>query len=81
MYEWDKKAKAFSCGPDGAPRPKTSHTLNLVPLHLYAPERPDLTLETATGSGEAAAGLGNIAATVLALLGYAAPEGYLPSLV
>ncbi len=81
MYEWDKKAKAFSCGPDGSPRPKTSHTLNLVPLHLYAPERPDLTLDSATGREGAPAVLGNIAATVLALLGYAAPEGYLPSLV
>jgi 2,3-bisphosphoglycerate-independent phosphoglycerate mutase len=78
MYEWDKKAKAFSCGPDGVPRPKTSHTLNLVPFHLYAPERPDLALKNAK---ETPVGLGNIAATVLALLGYAAPDGYLPSLV
>lgn len=78
MYEWDKKAKSFSCGPDGAPRPKTSHTLNLVPLHLYAPGRPDLTLD---GSASDPPGLGNIAATVLALLGFTAPEGYLPPLV
>jgi 2,3-bisphosphoglycerate-independent phosphoglycerate mutase len=31
--------------------------------------------------GTAEAGLGNIAATVLDLLGYEAPEGYLPSLL
>ena len=78
MYEWDKKKKAFEVDPaTGAPKPKTAHTLNPVPFidydplyageyELGAPERP---------------GLGNIAATALNLMGYAAPEGYLPSLV
>jgi 2,3-bisphosphoglycerate-independent phosphoglycerate mutase len=74
MYEWDKKAKAFSLDAEGRPRPKTSHSLNRVPcyvdgaagLSLASIERP---------------GIANVAATVLHLLGYAAPEGYLPSLL
>ena len=56
---------------------KTSHTLNPVPFYLYAPTHPELGL----ASGVAAPGLGNIAATTLDLLGFEAPEGYLPSLV
>ena len=62
---------------DGEVTPKTSHTLSPVPFVIH----------DATGSGEyrltqlAQAGLANVAATVLNLMGYDAPEGYEPSLI
>ncbi len=73
----------FERGRDGAalldeagrPKPKTSHTLNRVPFYVYAPDA-DLAL-----ADVAEPGLANLAATVLELLGYAAPEGYAPSLL
>ncbi len=74
MYEWDKKAKAFSLDAAGRPRPKTSHSLNHVPCFIDG--APGLQLAKLD-----APGIGNVAATVLHLLGYAAPEGYLPSLL
>ncbi len=77
MIERDKKSGALLKGKDGAFRPKTSHTLNPVPVHLYAPGRGALAFDP-TVSG---AGLANVAATVLALMGYAAPEGYEKSLI
>lgn len=77
MYERNKKTGAFETKSDGSPKPKTSHTLNLVPFVLYAPHRPELALRTDIE----APGLGNVAATVLDLLGFAAPADYLPSLL
>lgn len=63
---------------DGSPQPKTSHTLAPVPLTILDCRtsktwklREDLP----------AAGLANVAATVLNLLGYAAPADYEPSLI
>jgi 2,3-bisphosphoglycerate-independent phosphoglycerate mutase len=62
----------------GRAEAKTSHTLNPVPFHLYdasgGPARqfrddlPD-------------AGIGHVAATALELLGFSAPDAYLPSLL
>jgi 2,3-bisphosphoglycerate-independent phosphoglycerate mutase len=75
MIERDKKSGALLRGKDGVFKPKTSHTLNAVPLHVYAPGR-SITLGSIPN-----AGLANIAATTLALLGYAAPDGYEASLV
>ena len=75
MFEIDKKTRQFQSGADGRRRPKTSHTLNPVPLHVAGADglalRDDLP----------EAGLANVAATVLQLLGYAAPEGWEPSLL
>jgi 2,3-bisphosphoglycerate-independent phosphoglycerate mutase len=75
MYQLDK---AGSIKQDGRGKPivKTSHTLNPVPHLVYAPGHqlaPNLHVEQP--------GLGNVAATMLQLLGYEAPEGYLPSLL
>ena len=73
MYELDKKTGEVLTKADGSPRAKTSHTLNPVPCHVFAPgvslavkpvERP---------------GLANVAASLLFLMGRAAPESYLPS--
>ena len=59
---------------EGAPVARTSHTLHPVPAILIDP----------TGARSLAAddqaGIAQIGATVLALLGLATPEGYLPSL-
>jgi len=77
MFELDKKTKAFLTDASGNAKAKTSHTLNAVPFHVYAPSAPALTLT----SGTAAPGLANVAATTLTLLGYEAPEDYERSLV
>ncbi|MCA9635615.1 MAG: 2,3-bisphosphoglycerate-independent phosphoglycerate mutase, partial [Myxococcales bacterium] len=63
---------------DGSYLPRTSHSLNRVPLTIFDPR--------AAGGGPriagvAGAGLANVAATCLELLGFQGPEGYLPSLL
>ena len=59
-----------------------SNTLSPVPLHVFAPgaRGAKLSLDTAA-VGQKAPGLANLAASVLTLLGYAAPEDYEASLV
>jgi 2,3-bisphosphoglycerate-independent phosphoglycerate mutase len=76
MYELDKKSKQPLLDKSGRPRPKTSHTLNPVPFFVYAPS-----VSVAIDSAAHNAGLGNVAATALHLLGYEAPEGYLRSIL
>ncbi len=76
MYEFDEKSGEPKRDASGRITPKTSHTLNPVPLALFAPGhalvlRPD----------QAGVGLGNIAATLLQLHGLQAPEDYLESLL
>ncbi len=76
MVELDKKTGKPVVDASGRIRPKTSHTLNPVPLHIYAPsvsfrlkaKMPD-------------AGLANLASTVLNLMGYEAPEDYREGLI
>ncbi|MCB1189385.1 MAG: 2,3-bisphosphoglycerate-independent phosphoglycerate mutase [Leptospiraceae bacterium] len=74
MYQLDKKKNVKV--ENGKPVAKTSHTLNKVNLVLFDPksrwELSDL---------KGTAGLANIAATVLDIMGYEAPEGYYPSLL
>lgn len=77
MFELDKNTKRALRHADGRPKAKTSHTLNPVPLHVALPAGRTLTLR----DDLPAAGLSNVAATVLDLLGYGAPEGYDPSLI
>ncbi len=79
MYEIEAKTGAFQTDSEtGRYKNKTSHTLNPVPAIIYDPlfngeYELDLTVKDP--------GLGNVAATLLNLLGYEAPEDYLPSLV
>jgi len=75
MYEHDKKTGAVSLKPDGTPKPKTAHSLNLVPCIVYDPEYKG---EYPAGEGSLNEGLGisSIAATSIQLLGYAPPAGY-----
>lgn len=77
MVEIDKKSGEPVVDAEGRTRPKTSHTLNPVPLHVYAPGT-QVALDPVRSRD---AGLANLAATVLALLGYEAPEDYAPSLL
>ncbi|MDD2759474.1 MAG: 2,3-bisphosphoglycerate-independent phosphoglycerate mutase [Methylomonas sp.] len=77
MYELDKKGNVTR-DVEGRTKAKTSHTLNPVPFVLVSGEsapayklREDLP----------AVGLSNVAATVLNLLGFDAPEDYDPSLI
>jgi 2,3-bisphosphoglycerate-independent phosphoglycerate mutase len=77
MFEVDKKTKRVQRHADGRPKAKTSHTLNPVPLHIALAPGRTVTLRDDLPS----AGLSNVAATALDLLGYSAPEGYDPSLL
>ncbi len=76
MYEVDKKTGSPKLDDAGVLIKKTSHTLNPVPIHIFAPSVP---LKLAPGVSKA--GLGNVAATILALLGFEAPEDYGASLI
>jgi 2,3-bisphosphoglycerate-independent phosphoglycerate mutase len=61
----------------GTPLPLTSHSLNPVPFLIAdTRSRPGYALRSAPDPG-----LGNVAATILNLLGYNAPEEFLPSLI
>jgi len=94
MFEIDKKTGEPAVDAEGRVKSKTSHTLNPVPLHVFAPGA-SLALSSAgassstgvsssagsTSSAQATAGLTNLAATVMHLLGYEAPEDYEPSLL
>ncbi len=61
---------------NGVPAPKTSHTLNPVPYIVFDPAGRYAINSAATNPG-----LANNAATIMNLLGYEAPEDYLPSLI
>jgi 2,3-bisphosphoglycerate-independent phosphoglycerate mutase len=75
MFLRDKAGQPI-LGADGRPRPKTSHTLSPVPLHVYAPGTT-LALDASVKHP----GLANLAATCLTLLGLSRPDGYEPSLI
>jgi 2,3-bisphosphoglycerate-independent phosphoglycerate mutase len=76
MFERDAKTGEFKLDARGEPRIKTSHSLNRVPFYVYAPGA-----ELRLGPAAADAALANLAATLLHLMGYAAPDGYAPSLL
>ncbi len=78
MAERHKKTFALLRDEDGKIVPKTSHSLNPVPLYavLTPRDRARFALRDLPSPG-----LGNIAATLATLLGFAEPEGYLPSLL
>ena len=62
---------------DGVITPKTSHTLSKVPFAIYDPNFADEYTLKPTND----AGLTHIAATLMNLLGFNAPEDYQPSLL
>lgn len=77
MYDHNKDG-SVALDPTGKPKLKTSHTLNQVPFIVYAPGITGLMSFDPTVSQP---GLGNVAATAFNLLGYQAPDDYLPSLL
>ena len=79
---WMRDSKGRPLTDDaGVPLPKTSHTLNPVPLSIFDPAQPDVWRLRQTDANGAVPGLANVAATLFNLLGYEAPADYLPSLV
>ncbi|MCL1864912.1 MAG: 2,3-bisphosphoglycerate-independent phosphoglycerate mutase [Spirochaetes bacterium] len=79
MFEIDAKTGSFiKDSKTGKYKSKTAHTLNPVPVIIYDPKyNGEYELDRAVKDP----GLGNVAATLLNLLGYDAPADYLPSLI
>ena len=78
MAELDKKTKAPKTNADGSYKAKTSHTLNPVPCIIYdASGEGRISVKADNGQF----GLSNVAATVVNLLGYEAPEMWDESLI
>ncbi len=79
MFEVDAKTGEFQRdNVTGKLKSKTAHTLNPVPVIIYDPEFKG---EYEIDPGVKNPGLGNVAATLLNLMGFDAPEGYLPSIL
>jgi 2,3-bisphosphoglycerate-independent phosphoglycerate mutase len=76
MFEIDKRTGEPVRNARGGLKAKTSHTLNPVPLHVFAPGHA-LRLDPALRHP----GLANLASSVLYLLGFDAPEDYEPNLL
>jgi 2,3-bisphosphoglycerate-independent phosphoglycerate mutase len=76
MIEIDPKTGEAITDGKGRIKPKTSHTLNPVPLHIYAPS-----VSLSLNPGLPRAGLANLASTVLDLMGFDAPEDFQESLL
>jgi 2,3-bisphosphoglycerate-independent phosphoglycerate mutase len=77
MWEVSKKTGAVRLDDNGNPVLKTSHTLSPVPWCLVGKTANEFRANPAV----AEPGLGNIAATILLLLGFEAPADYLPALI
>jgi len=77
MWEVDGKTGEVKRDAAGEPVLKTSHTLSPVPWCLVGAEAERFQANTAVREP----GLGNIAATLLLLLGFQPPPDYLPPLV
>lgn len=77
MWEVDRKTGAVKTDGDGKPMVKTSHTLSPVPWCVVGREAGRFRKNNAVTKP----GLGNIAATILTLLGFDPPADYLPPLI
>ena len=78
MYEMDKKTKQPKPEKDGSFKSKTSHTLNPVPCIIYDNFYSE-NYSVKTDNGQF--GLANVAATMVNLLGYEAPEMWNESII
>ncbi|MEA2013741.1 MAG: 2,3-bisphosphoglycerate-independent phosphoglycerate mutase [Thermodesulfobacteriota bacterium] len=76
MIAVDAKTGRPIMGAGGGYKPQTSHTLNPVPFIIHGPDTDRYEL-----AGIANPGLGNIASTILMLLGYEKPVDYLEPLI
>ena len=79
MYECDKKTGLPKAGKTGAYKAKTSHTLNPVPCIIYDNTDAKNAYKMKADNGQF--GLSNVAATMVNLLGYKAPEMWDESLI
>jgi len=77
MCELDKKTGELVLDERGRPKPKTAHSLNPVPAIVYDPSGA----ANACLADVPRAGIANLAATCITLLGFEPPEDYAPSLV
>jgi 2,3-bisphosphoglycerate-independent phosphoglycerate mutase len=75
MFEYDKQG-AIAVDKQGKRKAKTSHTLNHVPLYVYAPSA-NIRIDTNVKGAR----LANIAATTLQLMGFAPPTDFEAGLV
>lgn len=79
MFQRDKAGKVARDAKTGQPVVKTSHTLNAVPFLIHDPARSDrYEIDPARAS---AAGIANVTATCLELLGFVPPDDLEPSLL
>ncbi len=78
MAEFDKKTNSVKRNKDGSLKAKTSHTLNPVPCIIYDNKFAS-TYKVKADEGKF--GLSNVAATVVNLLGYDAPEMWDESII
>jgi 2,3-bisphosphoglycerate-independent phosphoglycerate mutase len=78
MFELDKNGNFEVDKKTGKYKKKTSHTLNSVPFIIYD---PDDRKEFKINRNLKNPGIGNVASTILNLLGFEKPEEYLPSLI
>ncbi len=78
MFQVDSKTGAFKTDKEGRRMVRTSHTLNPVPFIIVDPLFQG---EYRINDQIEKPGLSNIAATLLDLMGFEAPEGYDPSLI
>ena len=78
MYELDKKTRAPKANKDGSFKAKTSHTLNPVPCIIYDNFTKD---SYSVKLGREDLGLSSVAATVVNLLGYEAPDMWDESMI
>jgi 2,3-bisphosphoglycerate-independent phosphoglycerate mutase len=79
MFQRDKTGKVMRDKKTGTPVVKTSHTLNAVPFLIHDPARSDrYEIDPARA---ATAGIANVTATCLELLGFVPPDDLEPSLL
>ncbi|HSS01129.1 MAG TPA: 2,3-bisphosphoglycerate-independent phosphoglycerate mutase [Kofleriaceae bacterium] len=79
MFQRDKHGKVMRDKKTGQPVAKTSHTLNAVPFLIHDPARGDrYEIDPAR---TATAGIANVTATCLELLGFVPPDDLEPSLL
>ncbi|MCA9675849.1 MAG: 2,3-bisphosphoglycerate-independent phosphoglycerate mutase [Kofleriaceae bacterium] len=81
MYQHAKDGKVQRHKQTGEPVIRTSHSLNPVPLLIHDPARAGAAPYEIDGDRAAAAGIANVTATVLELMGHAAPADLEPSLL
>ena len=79
MYEMDKKTKQPKADKNGNYKAKTSHTLNPVPCIIY--DNTDAKNSYSVKADNGTFGLSNVAATMVNLMGYKAPEMWNESII